>query len=968
MRFAPAILFLSILPSFSQSFPAPATVFSNLFGGRSGSDAATALAVDPSGNVAVIGTTTSPDFPVTHAYLPNVAPSPFIAVSQNGWTYPNLSGAVDVTAMTSTKDGSIVYAASDSGIFRSGDGGVSWTLQLPGLGGLATIAVDGGDSNTLYGVNNGVNSSVGAYKSTDGGRNWIKMSVPVIVNYDQATLLCPAQISGTIYYNNFAFYRSRDGGVTWTAIAPHNQNVFSFALAASDPNVMYTVASDGLLYRSTNGGDTWTTPGAMFTAYPNANANLYVYALAVDSHDENTVWALEATGNLYRSTDGGATFSLVLSDPADQGQIFLSVSPSGQNVIIASRTNAIATYDGGISWNRLVTGITINNVMAGQNAFFIESDSGLQGFLTKWSADGSHMIFSTFLNEEPGGRGPAAVASDASGNTYVAGQTLMKFSPGGDLLFSQSLGGLAASAMAIDSSGNVILATSPTNGIAQACGTAQGPTVMKFDPQGNLIFSNPVPLTCGSVSSIALDNSGAIYLVGNTNSASLATTPTAIDPIATAKKPLSDSFLQVLSPEADQVTYLSYLIGQANLVALDSAGNVYVTGSGTDPAPLTPTSTFTTGTCTGVSAGFAYVIKLTLSSPAPSWFSEIGQCQPSPHPSQLAVDANGNVWFGGATSSGSFPTVAPLEVQGTDQSFLSELSPDGRKLLFSSYAPGYFALGPQQTLYLTGGSTPNPPKLDTQLLTAATSAILEKLDISATQSAVIDSIGGIHPPATSVLTQLLGIAPGEMIRISGRGLGPIGTFVAQLDYTGRVATSLGGTQVLINGVPAPLISVQASSIVCMTPFEVSGHTAATVQIVQNGIATPSVVVGVKEVAYSPDVLAVVNANGTLNGPPNPAHPGQFITLYVTGFGGTAPPVPDGSLYQLPLPVPLYQIDSQNVTYAGPASGLVAGIWQVNVKLPSNAASGANPFQAYLNSAYSIGPFSPQASALVWVAP
>ena len=192
MRFAPAILFLSIPPLFSQSYPAPAIVFSNLFGGRSGSDAATALAVDPSGNAAVIGTTTSPDFPVTHAYLPNVAPAPFIAVSQNGWTYPNLSGAVDVTAMTSTKDGSIVYAASDSGIFRSGDGGVTWTLQPPGLGGLATIAVDGGDSNTLYGVNNGINSAVGAYKSTDGGHNWVKMSVPYVVNYDEATLICPA--------------------------------------------------------------------------------------------------------------------------------------------------------------------------------------------------------------------------------------------------------------------------------------------------------------------------------------------------------------------------------------------------------------------------------------------------------------------------------------------------------------------------------------------------------------------------------------------------------------------------------------------------------------------------------------------------------------------------------------------------------------------------------------------------------
>jgi uncharacterized protein (TIGR03437 family) len=359
----------------------------------------------------------------------------------------------------------------------------------------------------------------------------------------------------------------------------------------------------------------------------------------------------------------------------------------------------------------------------------------------------------------------------------------------------------------------------------------------------------------------------------------------------------------------------------------------------------------------------AFVVKLSLSSPSPAWIDQIGGCQQSTSPTQIAVDANGNVWVGGATLSGSFPTVAPLEVQGTDQNFLAELSPDGAKLLFSSYAPAHFALGPQQTLYLAGGATPNPPKLDT--LALATSAIVEKLDLSATQHAVIDSINTINPPTADVPTQFLGIAPGEMIRIAGRGLGPNATLPAQIDYTGRVATSLGGVQVLINGVPAPLIGVQASVIACMTPFEVSGHTTAIVQIVQNGIATPGVAVGVKEVANTPDVLSVANSNGTLNSPSNPAHPGQNVTLYVTGFGATTPSVPDGSLYQLPLPTPVYAIETQNVTYAGPAPGLVAGIWRVNVTLPSNAASGANLLQ--LNSAYE-GAYFPHATASVWVAP
>src|SRR5580700_5940496 len=63
----------AIVFALGQSYPAPAPVFSNLFGGVSGTAAATGLAVDGQGNVAVLGTTNSPDFPVTNAYQPRVS-------------------------------------------------------------------------------------------------------------------------------------------------------------------------------------------------------------------------------------------------------------------------------------------------------------------------------------------------------------------------------------------------------------------------------------------------------------------------------------------------------------------------------------------------------------------------------------------------------------------------------------------------------------------------------------------------------------------------------------------------------------------------------------------------------------------------------------------------------------------------------------------------------------------------------
>ena len=668
------IALLSLIPGFSQSFPAPTKVFAKTFGGKSGSETVADLAVDGYGNVAVIGTTGSPDFPVTNAYLPQVSSPPLVAVSQNGWTFPNLGAAVDVVALTSTVDGAIVYAASSSGIFRSADAGVTWTQQLPGLAGAVAIAVDGADPNTVYAglpifLNTG---NYGGFKSTDGGKNWVKLNISPYLAFDSnATVLkCPAQLGGTIYTTAAGFNRSRDGGNTWVNIGPHSYNVFAFALAPSKPNVVYTVASDGFVYRSADGGDTWPAQGGRFEPFPSANVNLSAGGIAVDPANENTVWVVEGSGNLYRSTDAGATFSIVFS-PGEQ-IVGFAIGPSG--AMIAIGRNPIVSYDSGVTWQRLnLPGNRV--VLAEPNSFLIGSTVVPQGFLTKWSADGSQMIFSTYLPMRP-----AVVAEDSSGNTWVAGQTLMKFDATGDLTFSQSLGGLSATAIAVDSSGNSYLAAFPLNIDISNCGMAVA-TLFKFEPQGIQVFANTIPQTCGSVSSLALDGAGAIYLAGTTYSKSLASTPTAFEPALPPNWSSAAGYLAVLTPQADSVTYLTYVLQQAYSVALDNSGAVYVGGSATTNLSLTPTSTFTGGSCgTSGTENFGFVMKLNLSSPTPLWFDRIGGCFHTTTPSKLAIDPNGNVWLGGPTQSSMFPLVAPFDVEGTDQSFISEISADGKAL------------------------------------------------------------------------------------------------------------------------------------------------------------------------------------------------------------------------------------------------------------------------------------------------
>jgi uncharacterized protein (TIGR03437 family) len=345
-------------------------------------------------------------------------------------------------------------------------------------------------------------------------------------------------------------------------------------------------------------------------------------------------------------------------------------------------------------------------------------------------------------------------------------------------------------------------------------------------------------------------------------------------------------------------------------------------------------------------------MKVNPSSSKPLWIDTFGSPTNFGTVSSLQGDPSGNMWFSGQTQ-GLIPLVAPLEAEGTEDNFVAEISADGTQLLFSSYGPPYLALGPQNSVYLSGAVTPANK--------SATSALVVKLEASASSSSVIDSIGGAVQPAKELVPTSAGIAPSEMIRISGRGLGPLGTVVAKFDGTGRVATILNGVQVSINGVPAPLISVQATSIVCMTPFEVNGDTAVNVQVIQNGVAGPPVAVGVRPIAAYPDILAVLNSDGTINSQSNPAHPGDSVVVYATGFGDTKPSGQDGALYGAPLPAPVYPVtmyyfENVSLTYAGPAPGIVQGIWQLDLAFSKDAGRGLSNIE--LVSGYpEAGPFT-----------
>jgi uncharacterized protein (TIGR03437 family) len=174
------------------------------------------------------------------------------------------------------------------------------------------------------------------------------------------------------------------------------------------------------------------------------------------------------------------------------------------------------------------------------------------------------------------------------------------------------------------------------------------------------------------------------------------------------------------------------------------------------------------------------------------------------------------------------------------------------------------------------------------------------------------TVTGITGSATTLSTA---VAPGQLVTLFGSGMGPDSAAMfpffpgmrpdsgALFPFSPPVPTSLGGTQVLFNGVAAPLLFAQANQVNAIVPFEVlqQGDTAS-VQISHSGQTAQTVTVSV--VKKQPGIFTVggtgsgqaivQNTDGTLNSSSNLAAKGSMISILATGAGQTTPILPDGT--------------------------------------------------------------------------
>ena len=198
-------------------------------------------------------------------------------------------------------------------------------------------------------------------------------------------------------------------------------------------------------------------------------------------------------------------------------------------------------------------------------------------------------------------------------------------------------------------------------------------------------------------------------------------------------------------------------------------------------------------------------------------------------------------------------------------------------------------------------------------------------------------------------------AAGEIITIYGTFIGTTPLTTLQLnDAKTGITNALGATRVLFDGVPAPVVYSSATQTSVIVPYSVAGKTTTTMVVEFQGVSSNAVTLNVA--AASPAIFAldssgtgpgaVLNQDFTLNSAANAATRNTIIQIFATGEGATNPVGVDGKLAVAPLPAPVQAVTVRignidaPVIYRGAAPGLVAGVIQINARVPQTAPVGA----------------------------
>ncbi len=260
------------------------------------------------------------------------------------------------------------------GIYKSTDAGKTWQhMGLSGTHVISEIAVDPRNAEVVYvaalGHVFGPNPERGVYKSSDGGRTWKRVlyrdentgAVDISIDPHNPRILFASlwqayrkpwvMSSGG---PGSGLYRSTDGGDTWTNISDHPGlpagilGKIGVSVSGADPNRVYAIieAKNGGVFRSDDDGATWQRLYHQSELTQRAWYYMRIYA---DPRNKDVVYAPEVDG-LFKSVDGGKTFKPLATPHGDNHVLW--INPEHPGIMVEGNDGgATVSYDGGHTWS-----------------------------------------------------------------------------------------------------------------------------------------------------------------------------------------------------------------------------------------------------------------------------------------------------------------------------------------------------------------------------------------------------------------------------------------------------------------------------------------------------------------------------------------------------------------------------------------------------------------------------------------
>ncbi len=273
--------------------------------------------------------------------MPSILPSTYEGLQ---WRHigPFRGGRSAAVTGVSGKPNLYYMGTTGGGVWRTNDAGNSWENISDGFfgGSIGAVAVSEWDNNVIYAgggevtVRGNVSSGSGVYKSVDAGTTWkaigLKNSrhVPRIRIHPKNPDLVYAAVLGDLYKssNERGVYKSTNGGKTWARVlfANADAGAVDLVMDPNNPRILYastwrirrtpySLESGGAgsaLWKSTDGGDTWTD----ISKNEGLPDGLWgINGVTISPLNSNRVWAIieNKNGGVYRSDDAGKTWKLV---------------------------------------------------------------------------------------------------------------------------------------------------------------------------------------------------------------------------------------------------------------------------------------------------------------------------------------------------------------------------------------------------------------------------------------------------------------------------------------------------------------------------------------------------------------------------------------------------------------------------------------------------------------------------------